>query len=144
QLEARVILAGFLDNPYPVMSRARFAVFSSLAEGFPNAMAEAMALSLPVVATDCESGPAEILDDRIRLNAPTAVKAEFGILVPVNDQAAMTQALQWMGDTALQDHYRQRSRTRIRQFSVDHAVTQYGDALKLPHNIVAHGLRKPL
>lgn len=144
QLESRVILAGFLDNPYPIMSRARFAVFSSLAEGFPNAMAEAMALSLPVVATDCESGPAEILHDRIRVNAPSAFKAEFGILVPVNDQAAMTQALQWMGDTAQQDHYRQRSGARIRHFSVEHAVAQYGDALKLPQNIVTHGLRKQI
>ena len=78
------------------------------------------------------------------VKARRACREEFGILVPVNDQAAMTQALQWMGDTAQQDHYRQRSGARIRHFSVEHAVAQYGDALKLPHNIVTHGLRKQI
>jgi glycosyltransferase involved in cell wall biosynthesis len=130
QLEDKVILAGFLDNPYPVMSRARFAVFSSLAEGFPNAMAEAMALSLPVIASDCDSGPAEILHDVIHVDSDAAFKADFGVLVPVNDLAAMIQALHWMRDEALRDHYRSKSRERISNFGIERAVSQYFMALK--------------
>ncbi|HVK99660.1 MAG TPA: glycosyltransferase [Dongiaceae bacterium] len=131
QLQERVILGGFLDNPYAVMGRARLAVFSSLAEGFPNAMAEAMALGLPVIATDCESGPAEILHDCVRVNPNSAFKAEHGVLVPVNDQTALVQALQWMSDPALHAHYCARSRERIRHFSIEQAVAQYGAALAL-------------
>lgn len=129
QLEDRVVLTGFIDNPYPVMSRAQYAVFSSLAEGFPNAMAEAMALSLPVIATDCDSGPAEILHDVIHVDSSTAFKADFGVLVPINDQAAVVQALQWMGDETLREHFRTKSLERIRDFSVDRAVMQYYRAL---------------
>src|SRR3990167_5429164 len=138
QLEGRVILAGFLDNPYAVMGRARYAVFSSLAEGFPNAMAEAMALGLPVIATDCESGPAEILHDRIRVNPVAAFRAEHGVLVPINDQAALVQALQWMNDPDLYAHYRQRSCARIRYFSIEQDVSQYCAALALAPDACLH------
>lgn len=129
KLEDRVILPGFIDNPYAVMSRARYAVFSSLVEGFPNAMAEAMALSLPVIAADCDSGPAEILHDVIHVGSGSAFKADFGVLVPVNDLAAMVQALQWMRDAALHDHYRNKSRERIGNFNIERAVAQYFMAL---------------
>lgn len=131
-LGAKVILGGFQKNPYSIMRRARYAVFSSSAEGFPNAMAEAMALSLPVVATDCDSGPAEILQDVIRVHPDGAFKAEFGVLVPVNEQAAMAQALRWMADDALLDHYRHKARERISQFSIERAVNRYLNALKTP------------
>lgn len=130
-LSAKVVLGGFQKNPYAIMRRARYAVFSSSAEGFPNAMAEAMALSLPVVATDCDSGPAEILQDVIRVHPDGAFKAKFGVLVPVNDQAAMAQALRWMADDALLDHYRHKARERISQFSIERAVNRYLDALTL-------------
>ena len=53
----RLHLLGFVDNPYPIIKSARALVSSSLAEGFPNALAEAMALGCPVIATDCRSGP---------------------------------------------------------------------------------------
>lgn len=129
QLEEKVILTGFIENPYAVMSRARYAVFSSLAEGFPNAMAEAMALSLPVIASDCDSGPAEILHDVIHVGPNAAFKADFGVLVPVNDLPAMVQALQWMSDDAVHGHYRVKSRERISNFGIERAVSQYSLAL---------------
>ena len=131
-LQDRVVLAGFLENPYALMSRARFAVFASQAEGFPNAMAEAMALSLPVIATDCDSGPAEILHDVVHVDSNEAFKADFGLLVPVNNEQAMAQALQWMSDDLLRNHYRTRSRERIGNFSIEETVAQYFSALTRP------------
>ncbi|MFK5949810.1 MAG: glycosyltransferase [Methylococcales bacterium] len=61
KLEDYVDLAGFVDNPYAYMAKSDVFVLSSLWEGLPNTLIEAMAVGLPVVATDCRSGPNEIL-----------------------------------------------------------------------------------
>ena len=57
-----VYLPGFVSNPYKYLSRAQLFVLSSAWEGSPNVLTEALALGIPVVATDCPSGPREILD----------------------------------------------------------------------------------
>ena len=67
-------LPGFTRNPYAWMSRASVFVLSSAWEGSPNVLTEAMALGTPVAATDCPSGPREIL-----------AGGRYGALVPVSD-----------------------------------------------------------
>lgn len=74
-------LPGFLDNPYPVMAAASVFVLASRWEGFGNVLAEALALGLPVVSTDCPHGPAEILD-----------AGRYGELVAVGDPSALAAA----------------------------------------------------
>ncbi|MCU7919252.1 MAG: glycosyltransferase [Candidatus Thiodiazotropha sp. (ex Epidulcina cf. delphinae)] len=61
KLEQRISLPGFMANPYPYMKQAGLFVLSSLWEGMPVVLIEAMAAGTPVVATDCPSGPAELL-----------------------------------------------------------------------------------
>lgn len=77
-----VALLGYVENPYAYMSRAHLFVLSSAWEGLPTVLIEAMALGLPVVSTDCQSGPREIL-----------AHGQYGALVPVGDVDAIAQAI---------------------------------------------------
>jgi glycosyltransferase involved in cell wall biosynthesis len=61
-ISERVSMPGYERNPYPYMKRASLFVMTSLYEGFGNVAAEALACGCNVVAADCPSGPAEILD----------------------------------------------------------------------------------
>jgi glycosyltransferase involved in cell wall biosynthesis len=76
-----VSFAGYVDNPYPYMKRSHAFVLSSRWEGHPLCLAEALAVGLPVVSSDCHSGPREILDN-----------GRFGLLVPPGNVDAFTAA----------------------------------------------------
>ncbi|MCK0470252.1 glycosyltransferase [Halalkalibacter sp. APA_J-10(15)] len=59
----RIHFLGFQANPYQYFSKADLFVLTSIHEGFSHVIAEALATGTPVVATDCHSGPREVLDD---------------------------------------------------------------------------------
>ena len=82
-LNERAILPGRVKNPFLLMERAQFFVMSSRFEGFPMAHGEAMLCGLPIIATDCPSGPKELVRDGID-----------GILIPNQDEAALTEAIE--------------------------------------------------
>ncbi|MDD3517443.1 MAG: glycosyltransferase [Chromatiales bacterium] len=77
-----VALPGFTANPYPWLARANLFVLSSDWEGSPNALTEALALGVPSVATDCRSGPREIL-----------AGGRYGPLVPPGDAVELAAAM---------------------------------------------------
>jgi glycosyltransferase involved in cell wall biosynthesis len=62
-LENKVILLGIKKNPYKYISKANVFVLSSLHEGLPTVLIEALVCNMPVISTNCETGPTEILDD---------------------------------------------------------------------------------
>ncbi len=78
----RVIFAGFHQNPYPVIRDAVLSVLASEYEGLGMGLVESLVLGIPVVSTDCVSGPAEILVDDM---------ARF--LVPVGDADALARKM---------------------------------------------------
>lgn len=65
-LQSSVLLYGFTENPYPLIANAKLLVLSSDYEGFGNVLVEALCLDVPVVSTDCPSGPREILTGALR------------------------------------------------------------------------------
>jgi len=116
-LTETVDLPGFAPNPFPYMARADLFVLSSRFEGFANVLAEALAVGTPCVATDCKSGPREIL-----------ASGKYGRLVPTGDAHALADAIletiQQRPDQALLNE-------AIRRFDRDTAIGAYLEALRL-------------
>jgi glycosyltransferase involved in cell wall biosynthesis/2-polyprenyl-3-methyl-5-hydroxy-6-metoxy-1,4-benzoquinol methylase len=111
KLEGRVLMPGFMMDPYPWLHSADLFVLSSLWEGFGNVIVEAFECGLPVVSTNCLSGPAEILND-----------GQFGKLVPVNDPAALSAA---MVESLNISHDRAALKRRALDFSVRKISDEY-------------------
>ena len=82
-LTGSVDLPGWISNPYPYMAHAGVFVLSSRWEGLPSVLIEALFCEVPVVATDCLSGPREILEG-----------GRYGALVPVGDEEALAAAIE--------------------------------------------------
>jgi glycosyltransferase involved in cell wall biosynthesis len=82
ELEDRVAMPGAISNPYPAIKGADALAMSSLYEGLPTVLIEAMFLGVPIVSTNCTWGPSEILED-----------GKWGRLVPVQNPSALADAL---------------------------------------------------
>jgi glycosyltransferase involved in cell wall biosynthesis len=112
-----VELTGFLANPYAVLARASLFVLSSLWEGSPNALTEALALGRPAVATDCPSGPREIL-----------AGGKYGPLVPIGDVAALAEAME---QTLAQPLPPETLQAAVADYTVEASAHRYLEALGL-------------
>ena len=82
-IQTDVEFAGFQSNPFSYIAQSQVFVLSSLFEGLPTVLIEALACGTPVVATDCLAGPREILEG-----------GKWGTLTPVGDWKAMSKAIQ--------------------------------------------------
>jgi glycosyltransferase involved in cell wall biosynthesis len=111
-------LPGFVPQPYAWMAHADLFAFSSRWEGLGFVLIEALAVGTAVVATDCPSGPSEILE-----------KGRFGPLVPVDDHRAMARAITATLDAPLPP---QTLRQAARPYSVEASTDAYLDAFGLP------------
>jgi glycosyltransferase involved in cell wall biosynthesis len=110
-IQADIDMPGFVANPFQYMARASLLVLSSLYEGLPGVLIQALACGCPVVSTECPGGSKEILAD-----------GRFGPLVAVGDAAGMADAIRAQLDNPTdKDLLRQRAE----DFSVDRAVGNY-------------------
>lgn len=114
-----VQLPGFVRNPYAYFVRAALFVLSSRWEGLPGVLVEALACGAQVVATDCPSGPREILED-----------GRWGALVPVGDVQALAQAM--LAALQTPTEHLCDVRQRARDFEQARAVDAYLEVLGLP------------
>ncbi|MBA4168348.1 MAG: glycosyltransferase [Chitinophagaceae bacterium] len=132
-----IYLTGFKENPYPYLSKSKVFIQSSVYEGFPNVIIEAMACGLPVVSSDCASGPREILnpDTDISFSTDILEHAAYGILTPVYDigssdtqqyiNAASEAVIEILGSEEKRNHYITRSLERAHQYEKDIIMRQW-------------------
>ncbi|MET0090967.1 MAG: glycosyltransferase [Candidatus Thiodiazotropha sp.] len=118
-IQTHLAMPGFTSNPYVYMRHARLFVLSSRWEGSPNVLTEAMALGVPVVATDCPSGPREILD-----------QGRIAPLVPVGDVEALAQG---MIQALTQPPERESLRNAVAEYHADCSARRYLDIIS-PHH----------
>jgi len=109
-LKEDVSLPGFVENPYAYMARASVFVLSSRWEGLPTVLIEALCCGARLVATDCPSGPREILRD-----------GQYGKLVSVGDVTALAHAI----ETTLDDKTARPPRESWQPFELENVVNQY-------------------
>jgi len=119
-LSGRVTLPGREPHAASALQRSDLFVLSSRYEGFPNALCEAMACGLPVIAFDCPSGPAEIVRDGVD-----------GLLVPAEDVDALVRAMSELtGDGERRKALGARATAVATRFSVERIASLWERVLR--------------
>lgn len=124
-IAGRVDMPGFVDNPFALLARADLYAMPSNAEGFPNGLVEAMACGLPVVATNCASGPSEILAGLSREAVKGAIDVDAGVLVPTGDVDAFAAALRSVYSRHRRETCGPAARERSLAYGVEQAAAGY-------------------
>lgn len=119
-LTGSIWFVGFDRNPFRYMARAKLLLHTSRAEGMPGAQIQAMACGVPVVATDCEFGPREVIQS-----------GENGYLAPVGDIAAIAaRVTELLGDEAKRARMGATAKKSVERFHSAAAMRGYEAALQ--------------
>lgn len=141
-----VYFLGFQNNPFKFMARANLFAFPSLWEGFPNVLIEAMTCGVPVISSDCMSGPREILapDTDFLYQTDRPEYAQYGILMPVCDnkeniadirltpeEETWAQVIiQSLKDDGLKRRYIELAKKRISSFKIESIAQQWEEIIE--------------
>src|SRR6267142_6615364 len=114
-LSSRVKFSGLLADPGPSLRSSKLFVMASRFEGFPYAALEALASGLPVIYTDCPSGPREIIRDGID-----------GLLVPNGDVSGLANAMErLMSNPEERGRLSARAPEVLARFGTDRIIAQW-------------------
>ncbi|RUT03109.1 amylovoran biosynthesis protein AmsD [Dulcicalothrix desertica PCC 7102] len=120
-LSGKVVFVGVINNPFAILKRAKLFVMSSRHEAFPMALGEAMACGLPVISTDCHSGPREIIRDGID-----------GILVPSEDVLSLAKTMDHlMSDETIRQRLSTYAPEVTERFSIEKILSEWENLFKL-------------
>ncbi|ADI75103.1 glycosyl transferase group 1 (plasmid) [Methanohalobium evestigatum Z-7303] len=138
RLENDIFFMGFQKNPFKFIKNSSVFVLSSTNEGFPNAIVESMACGIPIISTDCFSGPREILAPDTDINYQTNVVeyAPYGILTPVcndgdrlslkNEENMLSDAInQILKNDELKEKYGLLAQKRAEDFDIKNIIPQW-------------------
>jgi len=146
KMNDNVILNGYKSNPYPYMNEADIFVFPSIFEGLGNILVECMACELPIISSDCQYGPKELLDPGS--DYLTAVKditiGGYGILVPpmdgikysamdplVDSECKLAEAVVLLlNDKGMQTKFKKKMKERRKDFNPNKITNQWTNLIE--------------
>lgn len=134
KLENKVKMLGKKENPFAYMAKADALVLSSLSECLPCVLLEALACSLPIISTDCKSGPREIISPNSDINKFLKDEieiCEYGILCPSDNADLLAKAMsEMMENSALREEFKAKANKRAKDFDKELIISEYEKILK--------------
>jgi glycosyltransferase involved in cell wall biosynthesis len=132
-LNEQIILLGKKENPFKFLSKADCFVFASNHEGFPNVLVEALACGLPIISTDCKSGPREILapNSDVGFELKDEIElVEYGILIPIKNKKKLKEAMKIiLSNDQLEKKYKSKTKKRASDFRIEKIIKEYEEIL---------------
>lgn len=115
----QVFFLGWQSNPYQYMYCSQVFVLSSDYEGFGNVIVEAMACGCPVISSNCNYGPSEILED-----------GRYGVLFPPGDEDALVEAIcRILSDASVRKELSESGEFRANEFSLPRITAQFEELI---------------
>jgi glycosyltransferase involved in cell wall biosynthesis len=134
KVDDKIHFLGNVKNPYYYLNNSYLYISTSSSEGFPNALVEAMCCNIPVVSTDCMTGPREILapeTDFSKTLDKGMEKYSLGILVAVGDIDSLSKAIDIMMDKKSYIGYQSSLKNRVDDFAFKKILDKYKTILGL-------------
>lgn len=148
-----IIMLGFQENPFPYLHASDAFLFTSLFEGFPNALAEAMICSSLVFSSDCMTGPKELIAPDVDELDGYPVKSPNGVLLPAFSgeiidalRPLLSTEVKWV--ESILDFIKNKeaysamgknAHKRMQAFSYDRVLTQWIDLFELIDGRISSG-----
>lgn len=142
-----IYFLGFQANPFQFISKSKMLILSSHFEGLPNVLVESLIVGTPVIATDVDSGPRELLAPETNINYKTKnlEQAAYGILIPVdNNQSPRLKDMQLsdsetyiikaiyllLDNKEIRESYINKSSYRVNVFEINKIIPKWEEILE--------------